>query len=146
MKVTGLVAAIVIASLTVACQPGDTGSSAALVLTEDAPDDGHRVDSRLPSQLFAALGGGTEPSASALDYLSGERETAPGDPLAPTVDYLVAEIQLQRGEIEKARDGFRNLTNRAVSNYPAGPYGDSWGSSGLVAPALWRWLTIPPLR
>ena len=42
----------------------------------------------------------------------------------------------------RARDAFRTLAQWAVSDYPAGPYEDTWGGSGLAAVALWRWLQI----
>ena len=56
--------------------------------------------------------------------------------------YLRAEAYRDVGDIELARETFRDLASWAVSNHPFGPYRDSWGGSSLSVVALWRWLEL----
>ena len=67
---------------------------------------------------------------------------SPQRPLWPVVTYLRGEHHRRHGETRRARDAFRTLAQWAVSDYPGGPYEDTWGGSGLAVVALWRWLQI----
>ncbi|MDH5741135.1 MAG: transglycosylase SLT domain-containing protein [Nitrospira sp.] len=96
---------------------------------------------KLLSDLFESLHSG-QYSPEIEGILSGEHSVGPEDWNWPTLTYLLGEVHRQRGEIEQAREAFRNLASWATSNDPAGPYGDTWGGSGLAALGLWRWLQI----
>ena len=56
--------------------------------------------------------------------------------------YLRVEISLARKYPFAARHLFQRLATWSVEKSPAGPYGDTWGGSGLSAVALWRWLQL----
>ncbi len=75
--------------------------------------------------------------------MSGGRQISRDDPSWPTFTFLVGEINRQRGHTERARAAFSGLASWAASSHPTGgPYGDTWGGSGLAAIGLWRWLQI----
>ena len=74
--------------------------------------------------------------------LDGEAAVSEESPAWPTLTYLTGEAYLRRGETESARAAFRSLATWAVSEYPGGPYGDTWGGSGLAIVGLWRWLQL----
>lgn len=119
-----------------------TGALRSAEASSAAPAAG-RVETQLLTNLFTALRAGDRafpPEIEAL--LSGKGETAREDPNWPTLTYLLGEAHRQRGEIEQARVVFRELASWAASNHPAGPYGDTWGGSGLAVLGLWRWLQI----
>jgi tetratricopeptide (TPR) repeat protein len=103
-----------------------------------APSDGPRM----VSNLFKAVRTGDFPPE--IDaYLSASRaKVARDDPDWPTLTYLLGEAHLRRGETGQARADFRELASWAASDYPHGPYGDTWGGSALAAVGLWRWLQL----
>ena len=76
------------------------------------------------------------------EFLTGSRSAARKDPNWPILTYLLGEAHRLRGETERARDAFRGLASWGVSDYPNGPYKDTWGGSGLAIVGLWRWLQI----
>jgi soluble lytic murein transglycosylase-like protein len=80
------------------------------------------------------------PEVEAL--VTGHEKAAPDDPSWPTITFLVGEIERQRGNTERARAAFSGLASWAASDHPGGPYGDTWGGSGLAVLGLWRWLQI----
>ena len=80
--------------------------------------------------------------ANIEEFLAGNRSASQEDPNWPTLTYLLGEAHRLRGETERARDAFRKLASWAVSDYPNGPYNDTWGGSGLGIVSLWRWLQI----
>ena len=117
--------------------PGDARSAYA---SKTVPASG-RIDARLLRELSASLRSSQfSPEVEAL--LSGERQAAREDANWPTLTYLVGEAQRRRGQTERSRATFRELTLWAISGHQAGPYGDTLGGSGLVAVGLWRWLQI----
>lgn len=107
-----------------------------------APDvpEAERVPARLVAALFALSRSDDVPS-ELKPFLTGERGASPADPNWPVLTYLVGEAQKARGQPERARATFRALVSWAATR-PTGPYGDTWGGSGLVALGLWRWLLL----
>ncbi len=95
----------------------------------------------LTAKLFASVQVGKFP-AELEPYLSGKRAFAREDANWPSLTFLLGEAQLQRGLDEQARSSFRGLAVWAASDDPRGPYGDTWGGSGLAAISLWRWLQL----
>jgi len=93
--------------------------------------------------LFGVLqpGAGKVP-ADIEALLDGSRTYPQDDPNWPTVTYLIGEAALRRGATERARAAFSELASWGASKQPSGPYGDTWGGSGLSALGLWRWLQI----
>lgn len=93
--------------------------------------------------LFDAARAGDRSASPEIETLvSGERKIAQDDPSWPTIVFLVGEVNRQRGNSERARAGFGGLASWAASGHPDGPYGDTWGGSGLAVIGLWRWLQI----
>ena len=76
------------------------------------------------------------------EFLAGKRSASQESPDWPTLTYLLGEAHRLRGETERARDAFRGLATWGVSDYPDGPYDDTWGGSSLALVGLWRWLQI----
>ena len=101
-----------------------------------APDP----NSELASILFNALHTGDPHHIRSV--LHHSISPAPTGSAWPTSTYLLAESYLRIGDTEAARNSFQALASWAVTNYPSGPYADTWGGSGLSVVALWRWLTI----
>ena len=97
--------------------------------------------SQLISNLFASVRSGKFPPEIEA-YLSDKRDLPRSDPHWPTLTYLLGEAHRRRGETKQALESFRALATWAATNPPAGPYGDTWGGSGLAAVGLWRWLQI----
>ena len=93
----------------------------------------------LLKDLVGALSQKTTPLNSALDANIAASSESPAWPM---LIYLAGENRLRRGDTEGAKKAFVSLTSWAASKPPAGPYGDTWGGSGLAAVALWRWLQI----
>jgi len=100
-----------------------------------------RIAPQVIAELFTSLRSG-DVSAALKPLLSGERQLSQGDPHWPTVTYLVGEAQRLRGQPDRARFTFRALAAWATSGSSSGPYGDTWGGSGLAAIGLWRWLQL----
>ena len=96
------------------------------------------------SSLFDALRAGNRNAPPEIEELvAGKRQISQDDPGWPTFTFLVGEINRQRGHTERARAAFSGLASWAASSHPTGgPYGDTWGGSGLAAIGLWRWLQI----
>jgi tetratricopeptide (TPR) repeat protein len=93
--------------------------------------------------LFDVVRAGRRNAPPKIEALvSGERKIAQNDPSWPTFTFLVGEINRQRGHTERARAAFSGLASWAASDHPSGPYGDTWGGSGLAVIGLWRWLQI----
>ncbi|HYN20292.1 MAG TPA: transglycosylase SLT domain-containing protein [Thermoanaerobaculia bacterium] len=93
--------------------------------------------------LFDAVRAGNRSSSPEIEALvSGERKIAQNDPNWPTLTFLAGEADRQRGNTERARAAFSGLASWAASGHPEGPYGDTWGGSGLAVIGLWRWLQI----
>ncbi len=78
----------------------------------------------------------------AKDLLAGTGRADRTDPNWPVLAYLVGETQRHDGDVESARHTFADLASWAVTPAAGGPYGDTWGGSGLATVALWRWLQI----
>ncbi len=100
-----------------------------------------RPDARmLPDLFISARSGIANRQVDAL--LSGGPGPAADDPNWPTLTYLLGEVHARRAETAQARARFRELALWAAANHPDGPYGDTWGGSGLAIVGLWRWLQI----
>ena len=128
--ITGACMGLLVVTMTVGC--GDRNEPAA-----PSPSD----ETRMLSNLFAAVRSGDFPPEMEA-YLLDKLKLARDDPHWPTLTYLRAEAHLRRGDTELARADFRELASWAASGHPHGPYGDTWGGSGLVAVGLWRWLQL----
>lgn len=127
----GIAAALFVAFVTMACQKQAPSKSA---LPENA------ANGRLVLELLQSIRSGTaNPEIDGL--VSGKSSVSQSDPDWPTITYLLGETHWQRGQVEPAREKFRALVSWAASKHP-GPYGDTWGGSGLAAVGLWRWLQI----
>ena len=97
-------------------------------------------DVELVRALFTALRTG---SYSNIQTLVERSHLPPQDSATwPMLMYIRGEAYQELGETERARKAFRDLVSWAVADHPSGPYGDTWGGSGLSAVALWRWLEI----
>ncbi len=95
------------------------------------------------SRLFDTVRTSNRSALSEVDTLvSDARKIAQDDPSWPTIAFLIGEVHRQRGNSEQARAAFSELASWAASDHPAGPYGDTWGGSGLAVVGLWRWLQI----
>lgn len=80
---------------------------------------------------------------SQVEPILAEAQRAPrSDPDWPTLTYLVGEVYRKGGQVELARDTFRNLVAWAVSQQSPAEYPQAWGGSALAGVALWRWLQI----
>jgi len=69
-----------------------------------------------------------------LNYKEMERK----DPMWPVYVFLTGEIFRLRGENSAARQAYQSLVEWASTD----PYSDTWGGSGLVPVALWRWVRL----
>ena len=108
-----------------------------------AVGDVSAIDTELLTNLATALRSGERTFSPHIEaLLAGSHNTAQEDPNWPTLTYLLGEAQRQRGEASGAQETFRSLAVWAASNEPDGPYGDTWGGSGLAVAGLWRWLQL----
>jgi peptidoglycan lytic transglycosylase len=64
--------------------------------------------------------------------------TSPSDPLWWDYEFLAAELLVGQGRPREAVSRYFKLVETAASD----PYHDSWGGSGLVAFAVYRWLQL----
>ena len=103
--------------------------------------------SSLLSRLFATLSADNETFSSEIEtLLERTGQTSQSEPNWPTVRYLVGEAYLRRGDTQQARAAFREIALWATRHHPDGPYGDTWGGSGVTVAALWRWLQLLPAQ
>jgi tetratricopeptide (TPR) repeat protein len=62
----------------------------------------------------------------------------PQDPMWPIYTFLRAEFLLEAADVLGAEKLYQDILQNAASD----PYGDTWGGNGLVAFALYRWVTL----
>ena len=107
--------------------------------TSDRASSSQPSSPALLRELFDAA---TSRTPAVASDMADRIAAASADSSWPMLMYLAGEAHLRRGNTAAAKTAFARLTSWAATNHPAGPYGDTWGGSGLAAVGLWRWLQI----
>jgi len=151
-KVTALIPRIIfyamILGTVIACDKPDSAVSPSINQKPSREDGQSGVNNKIVQkvsvkQLFLALTENNINSNTKLDGLLSEAlQSSRENPHWPTLTYLAGEINRQHKNIEQARQSFRALAEWGISDDAAGPYGDTWGGSGLSVLGLWRWLQL----
>jgi hypothetical protein len=132
-----LIPAVLVMLVTVSCGRASVDAPAGSVGTVPTPSVAALLN------LFAATTGNEPLQAEAQALVAGDRQPGRDDPGWPLVTYLLGEYHRGHGNPVAAKAAFRALATWVGSAGPEGPYGDTWGGSGLAAVGLWRWLDAP---